>query len=89
MNLKEYIKAAITDITSAISELQAELDNGANVRKHFCNKQIFVVLNFSKRTRIQHYEQQVYASCVQRTITHLQSNKCEKLYGPNGITERG
>ena len=31
MNLKEYIKTAITDITSAISELQAELDNGAIV----------------------------------------------------------
>jgi hypothetical protein len=31
MNLKEYIKTAITDITSAISELQDELINGAIV----------------------------------------------------------
>ena len=31
MNLKEYIKTAITDITSAISELQGELVNGAIV----------------------------------------------------------
>ena len=31
MNLKEYIKTAISDITSAISELQKELDNGAIV----------------------------------------------------------
>ena len=29
MELKDFIKAAITDITEAISELQSELDNGA------------------------------------------------------------
>lgn len=29
MELKEFIKTAITDITEAISELQSELDNGA------------------------------------------------------------
>lgn len=31
MELKEFIKAAITDITGAVSELQSELDNGAIV----------------------------------------------------------
>lgn len=31
MKLKEFIKTAITDITEAVSELQAELDNGAIV----------------------------------------------------------
>lgn len=31
MELKEFIKAAITDITEAVSELQDELDNGAIV----------------------------------------------------------
>lgn len=31
MELKEFIKAAITDITNAVSELQGELDNGAIV----------------------------------------------------------
>lgn len=31
MELKEFIKTAITDIASAVSELQAELDNGAIV----------------------------------------------------------
>lgn len=31
MELKEFIKAAITDITDAISELQGELENGAVV----------------------------------------------------------
>lgn len=31
MELKEFIKTAITDITDAVSELQAELDNGAIV----------------------------------------------------------
>lgn len=31
MELKEFIKTAITDITEAVSELQAELDNGAIV----------------------------------------------------------
>ena len=29
MELKEFIKTAITDITNAVSELQEELDNGA------------------------------------------------------------
>lgn len=29
MELKEFIKAAISDITEAVSELQSELDNGA------------------------------------------------------------
>ena len=31
MELKEFIKTAITDITEAVSELQAELENGAIV----------------------------------------------------------
>lgn len=31
MELKEFIKTAITDITEAVSELQSELDNGAIV----------------------------------------------------------
>lgn len=31
MELKEFIKTAITDITEAVSELQEELDNGAIV----------------------------------------------------------
>lgn len=31
MDLKEFIKTAITDITDAVNELQAELDNGAIV----------------------------------------------------------
>lgn len=31
MELKEFIKTAITDITDAVSELQAELENGAIV----------------------------------------------------------
>ncbi|WP_300502269.1 hypothetical protein [uncultured Duncaniella sp.] len=31
MELKEFIKTAITDITEAISELQSELSNGAVV----------------------------------------------------------
>ena len=31
MELKDFIKAAITDITEAVSELQNELDNGAIV----------------------------------------------------------
>ena len=31
MELKEFIKAAITDITEAVSELQSELNNGAVV----------------------------------------------------------
>ncbi|MCM1079127.1 MAG: hypothetical protein NC344_05805 [Bacteroidales bacterium] len=31
MELKEFIKAAVSDITNAVSELQAELDNGAIV----------------------------------------------------------
>ncbi len=29
MELKEFVKTAISDITNAISELQKELDNGA------------------------------------------------------------
>ena len=32
MELKEFIKTAITDITEAVSELQNELDNGAIVQ---------------------------------------------------------
>lgn len=31
MELKEFIKTALTDITDAVSELQAELQNGAIV----------------------------------------------------------
>lgn len=31
MELKDFIKTAITDITEAVSELQSELDNGAIV----------------------------------------------------------
>ena len=31
MELKEFIKTAISDITNAVSELQAELSNGAIV----------------------------------------------------------
>ena len=31
MELKDFIKAAITDITEAVSELQDELDNGTVV----------------------------------------------------------
>lgn len=31
MELKEFIKTAITDITEAVSELQSELNNGTIV----------------------------------------------------------
>lgn len=37
MELKEFIKAAITDITNAVSELQGELDNGAIVNPSLPN----------------------------------------------------
>lgn len=37
MELKEFIKTAITDITSAISELQSELKNGAIVNPSLPN----------------------------------------------------
>lgn len=35
MELKEFIKTAITDITEAVSELQEELDNGAIINPSF------------------------------------------------------
>lgn len=37
MELKEFIKTAITDITDAVSELQAGLDNGAIVNPSLPN----------------------------------------------------
>ena len=37
MELKEFIKTAITDITEAVSELQSELNNGAIVNPTLTN----------------------------------------------------
>lgn len=38
MDLKDFIKTAITDITEAVSELQSELDNGAIVNPTLADK---------------------------------------------------
>lgn len=38
MELKEFVKTALTDITNAVSELQAELQNGAIVSPSMSNK---------------------------------------------------
>lgn len=38
MDLKEFIKTAITDITDAVRELQSELDNGAIVSPSLPNE---------------------------------------------------
>lgn len=35
MELKEFIKAAVRDITDAVSELQKELDNGTVVNPNY------------------------------------------------------
>ena len=37
MELKDFIKTAITDITEAVSELQEELKNGTFYQHKYCS----------------------------------------------------
>jgi len=51
MELKDFIKTAITDITEAVSELQSELDNGAIVNPTLQNQIALKTLTINDEIR--------------------------------------
>ena len=52
MELKDFIKAAISDITNAVSELQSELNNGAVINPTLIKGEVFKTVLIDDEVRM-------------------------------------